>query len=75
MAWFIGIMGTLFLLLFTAICVVDKIIVKENNDPEFHGKMETFRLKWKRLDPYTNFINNLFWWVMAFLVIYYIYLG
>jgi hypothetical protein len=68
-------MGAIFILVFAMICVVDKIMVIENKNPAFHEKMERFRVKWRRFDPITSFISNAFWWVIALLVIYYIYLG
>jgi hypothetical protein len=75
MKWFLIIMGAIFLLLFCAICVVDKIIVKEKKDSQFHEKMERIRGKWQRTEPIIKFTTNLFWWVFAALVVYYIYLG
>jgi hypothetical protein len=75
MKLFLIIMGAIFIFVFACICVVDRIMVIEDRNPEFHDKMERFRVKWRKFDPITNFISNAFWWVIALLVIYYIYLG
>jgi hypothetical protein len=70
--WFIGGMCAIFLLLFVGICLVDKVHIRENKDPEYHEKWERIR---KRFSPKITFFENLIGWIFALLVIYFIYLG
>jgi len=56
-------------------CYVSYIVEKEKRDPVFAEKMDRLREKWSRIDPFTNFVKNLFWWGAAAAFIYFIYLG
>jgi Ca2+/Na+ antiporter len=72
MAWFLGSMGIIALLVFAAICIVDRLQIREGKDLVFHEKMERFRMKW---DPKITFFENLFMWIFVLAFIYFIYLG
>ncbi|MEH7355687.1 hypothetical protein V7150_19345 [Neobacillus drentensis] len=72
MAWYLGIMGIIFVMVFCLICVVDKIMIREDKDPAYHAKWEGFRTIWR---PKIIFFENLIGWIFALLVIYFIYLG
>lgn len=69
LAWYLGGTGVLFFLLFCGICIVDKMTMREDKDPEFHEKRERIRKKWS---PKITFFENLAGWIFALLFIYYI---
>lgn len=67
MAIFLGSFFGLVVLLFMGALYMTKLSIKEKEEPEFHGKMERIRSK---LGPKFIFIENAFWWVVAFAVVY-----
>jgi hypothetical protein len=72
MAWFIGIMGVIFISLFCMGIYVEKMNQRRELDLEYDKKITGF---FNQIDPYYKFIYNLCGWVLALLVFYYIYLG
>jgi hypothetical protein len=72
MKWFLGIMGAIFFLLFWFGILVEKINQRRKKDPVFDAKVTRII---DRIDPYYNFIYNVFGWGLAAVVFYFIYLG
>jgi hypothetical protein len=72
MAWFLSIMGTIFLILFCLGIWVEKMNQRRKLDVAYDNKVTRIM---DRIDPYYNFFFNLFGWALALLVIYFIYLG
>ncbi|MDF2854235.1 MAG: hypothetical protein K0Q87_86 [Neobacillus sp.] len=54
---------------------VSYVVEKEKRDPVFAEKMDRFREKWSKFDPFSNFIRNLVWWVVAAMFVWFVYLG
>jgi hypothetical protein len=67
--------GIICVCMFALICFASYIVEKEKRDPVFAEKMDRFREKWSRLDPFTRFVKNLFWWAATAAFIWFIYLG
>ena len=72
MVWFFSIFFFICLLLFCGICYADIFHQRREREPEYGEKLIRFLNK---LDPYEKFFYNLFGWILALLVIYFIYLG
>jgi hypothetical protein len=58
--------------LFCALCYLDFFHRKRERDPVFDKKVIKF---FEKIDPYEKFFYNLFGWILAALVFYFIYLG
>jgi uncharacterized membrane protein YbhN (UPF0104 family) len=69
---YLGIMGLIFILLFWSAIRVEKMNQRRERDPVYDAKI-TKRMN--KVDPYYNFLFNLFGWILAVVVIYFIYLG
>lgn len=67
MAWYLSIMGGIFVLLFVGLCMVDVINKKKKANPEFALKVETILGK---TDPYFTFFENLIAWGLVAFVLY-----
>lgn len=72
MLWFLTIFGVIIIILSWSGIRIEKMNQRRKLDFEYDNKI-TRRID--RLDPYFNFFENLFGWVLAILVIYFIYLG
>jgi hypothetical protein len=70
--WFLAIFGSIIMILSWSGIRVEKMNQRRKLDFDYDNKI-TRRID--RLDPYFNFVENMFGWVLAILVIYFIYLG
>lgn len=64
-----GFVIIMLLLLFGLMIATIKMREREETNPLFHEKMERFR---KISNPVWNVGSNLFWWVIALLLLYFI---
>lgn len=69
---FIGAFILITVVLFVLSIYMIKIRQRREIDVVFDAKVKKIE---KKIDPYYNFLYNLFGWVLVAFVIYYIYLG
>jgi hypothetical protein len=67
--WYLGIMGAIFFVLFCLGIWVEKANQRREIDPIYDARVTKF---WDKVDPYFKFSENLFWWSIAVLFIYFI---
>jgi cellobiose-specific phosphotransferase system component IIC len=70
--WFIGIFGTIIIVLAYLGIWVEKSNQRREIDPVYDEKVIR---RMSKTDPYYKFLFNLFGWALALFVFYYFYLG
>jgi hypothetical protein len=72
MWWYLGVIFSIYLILWVGSGFLQVMVEKERKDPMFSKKMDKHRAKWV---PKFDFIENLIGWIFGLALIYFIFLG